>query len=118
MVELTKISIQAACIPTILAGADVVVAAETGSGKTHGYLVPLIDRLCRIMDVSKHAVDDQKWHKKHYVSLVLCPNLMLCEQVSRMANSLMDDNGVPFLTAAAICGRQVRHGFVLKLIVG
>ncbi|XP_073294126.1 DEAD-box ATP-dependent RNA helicase 22 isoform X2 [Primulina huaijiensis] len=98
--------VQAACIPTILAGADVVVAAETGSGKTHGYLVPLVDRLCRNMDVSKRDVDDHKWHKKHHVSLVLCPNVMLCEQVARMANSLIDDNGVPFLTASAICGRQ------------
>ncbi|XP_073014717.1 DEAD-box ATP-dependent RNA helicase 22-like isoform X2 [Primulina eburnea] len=98
--------VQAACIPTILAGADVVVAAETGSGKTHGYLVPLVDRLCRNMDVSKRAVDDHRWHKKHHVSLVLCPNVMLCEQVARMANSLIDDNGVPFLTASAICGRQ------------
>ncbi|XP_073141844.1 DEAD-box ATP-dependent RNA helicase 22 isoform X2 [Henckelia pumila] len=98
--------VQAACIPTILAGADVVVAAETGSGKTHGYLVPLIDRLCRNMDMSKCAVDDQKWHKNHHISLVLCPNVMLCEQVARMANSLIDDNGMPFLTAAAICGRQ------------
>ncbi|XP_075493114.1 DEAD-box ATP-dependent RNA helicase 22-like isoform X1 [Primulina tabacum] len=98
--------VQAACMPTILAGADVVVAAETGSGKTHGYLVPLVDRLCRNMDVSKRAVDDHKWHKKHHVALVLCPNVMLCEQVARMANSLIDDNGVPFLTASAICGRQ------------
>ncbi|KZV41995.1 DEAD-box ATP-dependent RNA helicase 22 [Dorcoceras hygrometricum] len=98
--------VQAACIPTILAGADVVVAAETGSGKTHGYLVPLIDRLCRNMKVSKSSVDDQKRCRNHHVSLVLCPNVMLCEQVARMANSLTDDNGVPFLTAAAICGRQ------------
>ncbi|CAA2955253.1 DEAD-box ATP-dependent RNA helicase 22 [Olea europaea subsp. europaea] len=34
--------VQAVCIPSILSGSDVVVAAETGGGKTHGYLIPLI----------------------------------------------------------------------------
>ncbi|KAL9251198.1 DEAD-box ATP-dependent RNA helicase 22-like protein [Drosera capensis] len=33
---------QAACVPSIVAGSDTVVAAETGGGKTHGYLVPII----------------------------------------------------------------------------
>ncbi|GFP96162.1 dead-box ATP-dependent RNA helicase 22 [Phtheirospermum japonicum] len=98
--------VQAACIPAILAGADVVVAAETGSGKTHGYLVPLIHKLCSPLDVSESDSDDLKHKKNHCVSLVLCPNVMLCEQVVRMANSLCDDAGEPILKAAAICGRQ------------
>ncbi|KAI3467475.1 hypothetical protein Pfo_024138 [Paulownia fortunei] len=99
--------VQAACIPAILAGADVVVAAETGSGKTHGYLVPLIHRLCSTLDVSESALDDDlKLKKHHHVSVVLCPNVMLCEQVVRMANSLCDGAGEPLLRTAAICGRQ------------
>ncbi|KAK6160144.1 hypothetical protein DH2020_003525 [Rehmannia glutinosa] len=98
--------VQAACIPAILAGADVVVAAETGSGKTHGYLVPLIHRLCSSLDVSESSSDDVKPKRHHHVSLVLCPNVMLCEQVVRMANSLCDDTGEPLLKTAAICGRQ------------
>ncbi|KAL3631062.1 hypothetical protein CASFOL_024046 [Castilleja foliolosa] len=98
--------VQAACIPAILAGADVVVAAETGSGKTHGYLVPLIHKLCSPLDVSESNSDDLKHKKNQRVSLVLCPNVMLCEQVVRMANSLCDDAGEPILKAAAICGRQ------------
>ncbi|GER32314.1 DEAD-box ATP-dependent RNA helicase [Striga asiatica] len=98
--------VQAACVPAILSGPDVVVAAETGSGKTHGYLVPLIHKLCSQVDVSESGLDDLKVNKNHCVSLVLCPNVMLCEQVVRMANSLSDDYGQPLLKAAAICGRQ------------
>ncbi|KAL6547230.1 hypothetical protein OROMI_022951 [Orobanche minor] len=98
--------IQAACIPAILAGADVVVAAETGSGKTHGYLVPLIHKLCGPLDVVESASNDLKLKRHQHVSLVLCPNVMLCEQVVRMANSLCDGAGEPLLKAAAICGRQ------------
>ncbi|KAK6788967.1 hypothetical protein RDI58_012766 [Solanum bulbocastanum] len=98
--------IQAVCIPSILSGVDVVVAAETGSGKTHGYLVPLIDKLCQISD-SSGAIAGQDVRKHNRLSLVLCPNVMLCEQVVRMANNLCNDSGTPLLSIAAVCGRQV-----------
>lgn len=84
-----------------------VVAAETGSGKTHGYLVPLIDRLCSAPDVSMDACSDQESRRLHQHSLVLCPNVMLCEQVVQMANCLCGDNGEPLLRVVAVCGRQV-----------
>lgn len=84
-----------------------VVAAETGSGKTHGYLIPVIQRLCSVQSEPENASDDPKPKKHHHISLVLCPNVMLCEQVVRMANSLCHNSGEPILKAAAICGRQV-----------
>lgn len=37
--------IQRLAIPQILSGGNVVVAAETGSGKTLSYLIPLVQRL-------------------------------------------------------------------------
>lgn len=92
------ITIQASTIPAILSGGDVVVAAETGSGKTHGYLVPIIHKLCSNQDV----LHDLYQKKNSPVSLVLCPNVMLCEQVVHMANSLCNDAGQPLLKAAAI----------------
>ncbi|KAL8241608.1 hypothetical protein R6Q59_011910 [Mikania micrantha] len=89
-------NIQAASIPPILAGNDVVVAAETGSGKTHGYLVPLFHKhLC-----TTTTENDED------ISLVLCPNVMLCEQVVRMATSICNQNGQPLLRVATVCGRQ------------
>lgn len=100
-------AIQATCVPCILSKKDVVVAAETGSGKTHGYLVPLIDKLFNTYDKSVDTPADQGLTQPHWVSLVLCPNVMLCEQVVRMANCICDDIGEPFLRAAAVCGRQV-----------
>lgn len=41
------------------------------------------------------------------VAVVLCPNVMLCEQVVEMANSLCDDQGNHLLKVSAVCGRQV-----------
>lgn len=99
--------IQAACIPSILSEADTVVAAETGSGKTHGYLVPLFDMLCRTSDDSEESLSDRGLRKNHLRSLVLCPNVMLCGQVVQMANNLHKENGEPLLSVSAICGHQV-----------
>ncbi|TXG56364.1 hypothetical protein EZV62_017677 [Acer yangbiense] len=98
--------VQAASIGPILSGKDVVVAAETGSGKTHSYLIPLIDKLCGARDGSENTNSERALTTLDGLSLVLCPNVLLCEQVARMANGLFGDNGEPLLRAAAICGRQ------------
>lgn len=100
--------IQAVCIPSILSGNDTIIAAETGSGKTHGYLVPLVDKLCR-SEMLVHSEEMTKNGRNGNLlplSLILCPNVMLCEQVVHMASSICNDNGEPILRAAAICGKQ------------
>ncbi|KAE8672949.1 DEAD-box ATP-dependent RNA helicase 22 [Hibiscus syriacus] len=97
--------VQAACMPSILSGKVVVIAAETGSGKTYGYLVPLIDKLCS----ARHDGDNDSDKPTAYsrsLSVVLCPNVLLCEQVARMANDLSGDDGKPLLRVAVVCGRQ------------
>lgn len=103
----TCLASQAACIPHILSGNDVVVAAETGSGKTHGYLVPLIDKICGTSDPHGIRNDSQESPNPYKCSVILCPNVMLCEQVVRMASCLCDGNGEPLLRISAVCGRQV-----------
>lgn len=40
--------IQAACIPHLLAGRDLLGAAKTGSGKTLAFLVPAMEKLYRL----------------------------------------------------------------------
>ncbi|BBG94127.1 DEA(D/H)-box RNA helicase family protein [Prunus dulcis] len=100
--------VQAASIPSILSGKDVVVAAETGSGKTHSFLVPLIDKLCNEQNDSANiASSDQGVSQPRKISLVLCPNVTLSEQVVRMADGLCDENGKPLLSVVSLCGRQV-----------
>ncbi|XP_020587585.1 DEAD-box ATP-dependent RNA helicase 22 [Phalaenopsis equestris] len=96
--------VQAASIPHILTGSDVIVAAETGSGKTHSYLVPLIHNLCGNSDPETSSAKEITESRK--MSLVLCPNVMLCEQVVQMADSLVDDFGKPLVKVAAVCGQR------------
>lgn len=38
-------AVQAYCIPAVLAGRDIVAVAQTGSGKTAAYLVPVVSKL-------------------------------------------------------------------------
>ncbi|KFK40825.1 hypothetical protein AALP_AA2G046400 [Arabis alpina] len=98
---------QAVCIPSILSGKDVIVAAETGSGKTHGYLAPIIDQLTHttVLD-SEHTSGAQRPISLKNISLILCPNVMLCEQVVRMVNGLLGEDGNPLLRVEAVCGSQ------------
>ncbi|KAF3603518.1 hypothetical protein F2Q69_00036630 [Brassica cretica] len=96
---------QAVCIPSILSGKDVVVAAETGSGKTHGYLAPIIHQLTNTNTALDSEGEDRRMPLKT-ISLVLCPNVMLCEQVVRMVNGLLGEDGHPLLRVEAVCGSQ------------
>ncbi|XP_073011198.1 DEAD-box ATP-dependent RNA helicase 22 [Typha latifolia] len=98
--------VQAACVPRILTGKDVVIAAETGSGKTYGYLVPLIDKLCGMPNPCEEANVSYKISESHSIFLVLCPNVMLCEQVVYMAKSLLNESSEPLLKIAAVCGQK------------
>ncbi|GJM98904.1 hypothetical protein PR202_ga15956 [Eleusine coracana subsp. coracana] len=111
---------QAACIPHILTTKDVIIAAETGSGKTHGYLIPLLEKLCSKSSNTADGSCQDTAPGAHDIVLVLCPNAMLCEQVVRMANSLLDDFGEPLKSAAAVCGPKYSNNntshFMFSLI--
>lgn len=90
-----------------MSGKDVIVAAETGSGKTHGYLAPIIDRLTNTALDSEGMNGEERPFPLKNLSLILCPNVMLCEQVVRMVNGLLDEDGNPLLRVEAVCGAQV-----------
>lgn len=65
--------IQAEAIPAILAGHDVLAAAQTGTGKTAGFALPLIEKLTQATSpVSAN----------HVRALVLTPTRELAAQVS------------------------------------
>lgn len=63
--------------------------------------------LCKASDDSEEDLSNRGSGKRRYQSLVLCPNVMLCEQVVRMANCLLKENDEPLLSVVAACGRQV-----------
>jgi len=76
-------SIQAKSFPAIMSGVDVIVAAETGSGKTYSYLIPMIQKCL------ENPARGTPGHINKYPSvIVLVPNKELCLQVNQMAQEL------------------------------
>ena len=66
--------IQSKTIPLGIEGSDILASAETGSGKTASYLIPLINKISREGKVS---------------GLILTPTRELAKQVSEVCNSLL-----------------------------
>ena len=96
--------IQTATIPVALAGQDVLGSAETGTGKTAAYLLPLLHRLLAA-PARPHSVR----------ALILVPTRELALQVAEQADELSADTGLRVL---AIYGgvaldsqeKSLRHG--------
>ena len=67
--------IQSGAIPHALAGRDLIATAETGSGKTAAYLIPLIERLCRRPNDSQSITGIR--------AIILSPTRELAAQVAQ-----------------------------------
>lgn len=70
----TPSPIQAKAIPEIIAGKDVMAAAQTGTGKTAGFTLPLLERL---------AESGNKVKGNHIRALILTPTRELAAQVQQ-----------------------------------
>lgn len=95
--------IQSEAIPQILEGRDVAGLAQTGTGKTAAFLIPLMERILRAVppppDVSeetralieKRAFKD--WRPQNFI-LILVPTRELAEQVMENIAKLGETSGL------------------------
>ncbi|HEX8961499.1 MAG TPA: DEAD/DEAH box helicase, partial [Rhodocyclaceae bacterium] len=67
--------IQAQAIPVVLAGKDMMGGAQTGTGKTAGFTLPLLQKL------SRHANTSSSPARHPIRALILCPTRELAMQV-------------------------------------
>ena len=73
--------VQAAAIPLVLAGRDVLAAAQTGTGKTAAFVLPILDRL-------RHHANTSFSPARHPVRvLVLVPTRKLAMQADAMVRT-------------------------------
>jgi len=79
--------IQEQSIPLLLEGKDLAGLAQTGTGKTGAFLVPLVERILRAEE-SGHPRGFQNWQKRHCV-LVLVPTRELAEQVKEACDQFI-----------------------------
>lgn len=74
----TPTPVQAGAIPPALEGRDVLATAQTGTGKTLSFMVPILERL-------------QKQQSREITALVLLPTRELAMQVEKVYRQLMPE---------------------------
>ncbi|HUT36318.1 MAG TPA: DEAD/DEAH box helicase [Planctomycetota bacterium] len=79
----TPLPIQAACIPHALEGKDLIGLAQTGTGKTAAFALPIIERVAATAEMG---------------ALVLTPTRELAQQVSGMFAELGRSSGIRVAT--------------------
>lgn len=106
-VEPTPIQVQA--IPVVLAGADVMGAAQTGTGKTASFGLPLLNRLlpkaCSSVSPARHPIR----------ALILTPTRELADQVNK---NLTDYARSTLLRCFAVYGGVDMRGQIEQLRKG
>jgi len=79
---ITPTPIQAMAIPVILAGKDLIACAQTGTGKTASFLLPVLEQLGRQDD--KHQT----------TTLILTPTRELAQQIDQQVEGLAYFTGI------------------------
>lgn len=86
-------AIQEQTIPHILEGRDVAGLAQTGTGKTAAFLIPLIERILKTKSEPESARAFKDWNARSFV-LILVPTRELAEQIN--------DNVIKLATKAGL----------------
>ncbi|WP_253696447.1 DEAD/DEAH box helicase [Bdellovibrio bacteriovorus] len=95
--------VQSQAIPVILEGKDVAGLAQTGTGKTAAFVIPLMERILRARPAAGDVTEEQKaviekrafkdWKPQNFV-LVLVPTRELAEQVQDNILKLGEHSGL------------------------
>lgn len=92
----TPTPVQAKAIPVVLAGRDLMAAAQTGTGKTAGFALPVLQRL---------ALEGEKVASNSIRALVLVPTRELAEQVHNNVREYAEN--LPLSTYAVYGGVSI-----------
>ncbi|PTC01399.1 DEAD/DEAH box helicase [Thalassospira xiamenensis] len=92
----TPTPVQAKAIPAVLAGRDLMAAAQTGTGKTAGFALPVLQRL---------ALEGEKVACNSIRALVLVPTRELAEQVHNNVREYAEN--LPLSTYAVYGGVSI-----------
>ena len=94
----TPSPIQAAAIPPVLAGRDLMGCAQTGTGKTAAFALPMLDRLSAAAPRKKGAVR----------ALILTPTRELALQIGESFDASTSNCAAPSSSAAWVRPRRWR----------
>jgi superfamily II DNA/RNA helicase len=91
--------VQDQSIPAVLMGKSMIIASETGNGKTLAYLVPIIQK---VLEAKEAQTEPRK--KNSPIAVVVTPGRELAEQIRDVAKSICEPLGldVGFATGGSI----------------
>ena len=78
---ITPTPIQSMAIPAILAGKDLIACAQTGTGKTAAFLLPVLEQIGRNIE-------------EKTLALILTPTRELAQQIDQQAEGLAYFTGI------------------------
>ena len=109
-------AVQLQAIPPALAGADLMVSASTGSGKTASFVLPALTKVLAARQAAEQSGQRRNRHTVYGPRvLVLAPTRELVQQVAKAAISY--GRHIPGLRVATVVG-GVPYGAQLKALSG
>ncbi|KAG0283371.1 DEAD (Asp-Glu-Ala-Asp) box polypeptide 59 [Linnemannia gamsii] len=90
-------SVQVQSLPAGLSGRDMIISAETGSGKTAGFLIPILTHTYGLSQCSAATMQGP-------FALVLTPTRELAMQIEQVAKDIVQ--GMPNMRTALLVGGQ------------
>ncbi|KAF9279612.1 DEAD (Asp-Glu-Ala-Asp) box polypeptide 59 [Linnemannia elongata] len=90
-------SVQVQSVPAGLSGRDMIISAETGSGKTAGFLIPILSHAYGLSQSSAATTQGP-------YALVLTPTRELAMQIEQVAKDIVQ--GMPNMRTALLVGGQ------------
>lgn len=98
--------IQRHVVPTLLQSTDMVVRSSTGTGKTLGFLLPILQRLLSAQVTRSHGT----------IALILAPTRELCLQIHDVAERLL--RPFPWLVPGHVMGGEKKKAEKARLRKG
>ena len=89
----TPTPIQEQAIPRVLAGRDVVGCAQTGTGKTAAFVVPILQRMNERAATHGEELPSSDGKTAHPRALVVTPTRELCAQIEEVGQTLSTYSG-------------------------
>lgn len=77
--------VQAAVIPLFRTNKDVIVQAVTGSGKTLAFLIPVIERILKLIDQDEEHIKPGQFN-----SIIISPTRELADQIYQVLQSILE----------------------------
>ncbi|CAD7925830.1 unnamed protein product [Amoebophrya sp. A25] len=99
--------VQKFCLPILAAGHDLICSAQTGSGKTFAFLIPVVSKLLDLQsrDALPHRIWFDNLQQASPLVLILSPTRELAVQTHKEIKSIL-----PLAAASETSTRRSNHG--------